>query len=266
MHGRCTTSERHCMDLSVFSLEGRTAIVTGASGGLGKEAALALADVGCDVVIAARNHAALAEVAAAVEKKGRHGLAVQTDITQAADVQRLMARTVERFGQIDILINNAAVAVEKLFIDLTEEEWRRVVDTNLHGTFLCAQAAGKQMIQQGGGRIINVVSVVGLVAVPSLGSYGAAKGGVVQYTRALAAEWARYHVTVNALAPGYFISPMNEERFADPEVLQNTIRRIPMRRLATYDDLTPVLVFLASEAAKYVTGQVLVVDGGWTIL
>lgn len=254
------------MDLSVYSLEGRTAIVTGASGGLGKEAALALADVGCDVVIAARNQQALLEVAAAVEGKGRRCLAVQTDISQATDVQRLIERATASFPRLDILINNAGVAVEKLFADLTEEEWRRVVETNLHGTFLCAQAAGKQMLQQGGGRIINVVSVVGLVAVPLLGAYGAAKGGVIQLTRAMAAEWARYDVTVNALAPGYFISPMNEERFADPAVLQNTIHRIPMRRLATYDDLTPVLVFLASDAARYITGQVIVVDGGWTIL
>jgi gluconate 5-dehydrogenase len=254
------------MDLSVFSLEGRTAIITGASGGLGKEAALALASVGCDVVIAARNREALEHVAAGVQQKGRQCLAVQTDISQAAEVQRLVDRTVERFGRIDILVNNAAIAVEKLFADLTEAEWRRVIDTNLHGTFLCTQAAGKQMIQQGGGRIINVVSVVGLVAVPLLGSYGVAKGGVIQYTRALAAEWARHQISVNALAPGYFVSPMNEERFADPEVLHNTIRRIPMKRLATYDDLTPVLIFLASEAARYMTGQVLVVDGGWTIL
>jgi NAD(P)-dependent dehydrogenase (short-subunit alcohol dehydrogenase family) len=254
------------MNLSVFGLEGRTAIVTGASGGLGKEAALALADVGCDVVIAARNQQALSEVAAAIEEKGRRCLAVQTDITRAAEVRHLIERATASFRRIDILINNAAVAVEKLFADLTEEEWRRVVDTNLHGTFLCAQAAGKQMVEQGGGRIINVVSVVGLVAVPLLGAYGAAKGGVIQFTRALAAEWARFDVTVNALAPGYFISPMNEERFADPEILRNTVRRIPMRRLATYDDLTPVLVFLASDAARYITGQVIVADGGWTIL
>jgi gluconate 5-dehydrogenase len=245
------------MDLAVFSLEGHTAIVTGASGGLGKETALAFAEAGCDVVIAARNRQALEEVAAAVEQKGRRCLALPTDITRAADVQRLVDRTIERFRKVDILVNNAAVAVEKRFSDLTEEEWRRVIDTDLHGTFLCSQAAG---------RIINVVSVVGLVAVPLLGAYGAAKGGVIQFTRALAAEWAPYQITVNAIAPGYFVSPMNQERFADPEILHNTIRRIPMKRLATYDDLTPVLIFLASAAAKYITGQVIVVDGGWTIL
>src|SRR5919108_3721995 len=159
------------MDLSVFSLAGRTAIVTGASGGLGKETALALAEVGCDVVIAARNRQALDEVASAVEQKGRRCLAMPTDITQAADVQRLVDRTIERFGGIDILVNNAAIAVDKPIADLTEAEWRRVIDADLHGPFFCAQAAGKQMMRQGGGRIINVVSVAGLVAVPLLGAY-----------------------------------------------------------------------------------------------
>ena len=121
-------------------------------------------------------------------------------------------------------------------------------------------------MKRGRGRIINIVSVLGLVVVPLVGAYCAAKGGVIQLTRALAVEWARYQITVNALAPGYFISPMNQQAFANPEVLQNTIRRVPLKRLAEYDDLTPVVVFLASDASKYITGQVVVVDGGWTIL
>jgi NAD(P)-dependent dehydrogenase (short-subunit alcohol dehydrogenase family) len=233
---------------------------------LGKETALALADVGCDVVIAARNLPALDDVAAAVERKGRRCLAVKTDVTRAADVRRMVDRALERFRTIDILVNNAGVAVEKPLEEIQEEEWRRVIDTHLHGTFLCAQTVGKEMIARRRGRIINVVSVLGLVAVPLLASYCAAKGGVIQLTRAMALEWARHQITVNAIAPGYFISPMNQERFADPEVLQNTIRRVPLKRLATYDDLTPVIVFLASDASKYMTGQVIVVDGGWTIL
>jgi NAD(P)-dependent dehydrogenase (short-subunit alcohol dehydrogenase family) len=254
------------MDLSVYSLAGQTALVTGASGGLGKETALALADVGCDVVIAARNLPALDDVAAAVERKGRRCLAVKTDVTSAADVRRMVDRALEQFQTIDILVNNAGVAVEKPLEEIQEEEWRRVIDTHLHGTFLCAQTVGKEMIARRRGRIINVVSVLGLVAVPLVASYCAAKGGVIQLTRAMALEWARHQITVNAIAPGYFISPMNQERFADPEVLQNTIRRVPLKRLATYDDLTPVIVFLASDASKYMTGQVIVVDGGWTIL
>ena len=254
------------MDASVFSLEGQTAIVTGASGGLGKETALALADMGCDVVVAARNRVALEEVAAAVEGKGRRCLAVQCDVTQAGDVRRLVDRAVEAFQCIDILVNNAGVAVEKSLEEIREDEWRQVIDTHLHGTFLCAQAVGREMIKRQRGRIINVVSVLGLVVVPLVGSYCAAKGGVIQLTRALALEWARYQITVNAIAPGYFISPMNQEQFSDPAVLQNTIRRVPLKRLATYDDLTPVIVFLASQASQYMTGQVIVVDGGWTIL
>ncbi|RMF92835.1 MAG: glucose 1-dehydrogenase [Nitrospinota bacterium] len=254
------------MDVHYFALTGKTALITGASGGLGAATALAFADVGADVIVASRNKPALEQVAEQVRSRGRQALALQADVSDPHRVEEVVAEAVARCGKIDILVNNAGIAVTGKLESLSPEEWNRSLAVNLNGAFDCAQAVGKVMKKQGGGKIINVASVAGTVAVPHLGAYGTSKAALIHLTRSLALEWARHNITVNALAPGYFLSPMNEQAFADERMLQNTLKRIPLGRLAEMSEITAILIFLASDAANYITGQVIVADGGWTIL
>ncbi len=253
---------------SLFRLDGRTAVVTGASSGLGVVFARALADAGASVVVSARRRERLEALAADIENAGGRALAVSCDVSREEEVERLAARTLERFGRVDVLVANAGVSdpqpAEREALDV----WQRVVSVNLTGVFLCNRRFGAAMLEQGRGSIINVASVLGVVGggqIPQA-SYAASKGGVVNLTRELAAQWARRGVRVNAIGPGWFESEMTEEMFASDQAVRWIRRKTPMGRAGRGEELAGPAVFLASEASSYVTGQILLVDGGWTVV
>lgn len=243
-------------------LAGRVAVVTGAGKGLGRAIALALAEAGADVALSARSEGDLERVAEEVRGRGRRGLAVPTDVTDREAVEALVERTVLELGGLDILVNNAGIVRESPLLETTDEDWDAVIDTNLRGTFLCARAAGRVLTAKGSGKVINLSSNLGLVAVSNLAAYCASKGAVIQLTKALALEWAPFGVQVNCIAPGYFETDMNAAIRARPESLDRLLRRIPARRMGRPEELGPLAVFLASPASDFVTGETVVVDGG----
>jgi NAD(P)-dependent dehydrogenase (short-subunit alcohol dehydrogenase family) len=251
----------------LFDLSGKVAIVTGAGSGLGALFALALAEAGADVVCADLNLEGAGETASTIEQLGRSALAVETNVADEASVQAMFAGTVERFDRLGILVNNAGIAVTGPPEDLTLADWQRVVDVNQTGVFLCAREAARVMIAAGtGGRIINIASILGAVASQPIAAaaYAATKGAVVNLTRDLAVHWAPHNILVNAIGPAYFPTAMTGDAFADPEVVAELSRRAPLGRTGRLEELKGPIVFLASDAASYVTGQTLFVDGGWT--
>ena len=253
---------------ALFSLAGRVALVTGASSGLGVTFARALAAAGASVVLAARRGDRIASLAKELEGAGAAALAVPCDVAREADVDALVARTCERFGRLDVLVNNAGIVHVGPAEDEALDRFREIVDVNLVGAFTCAQRAGRVMLEAGSGVIVNVASVLGLVASGQVrqASYCATKGALVNLTRELGAQWARRGVRVNALAPGWFESEMTADMFADERSLRWMRSRDPMGRAGRAEELVGPLLFLASDASSYVTGQVLAVDGGWTIV
>lgn len=241
----------------LFDLTGKRALVTGASGGLGRHFALVLARAGADVTVAARRTDALAQTCTLMGAEGLQGRALTMDVTDAASVAAAFAG-----DAFDIVINNAGVAHDGTALDMELPDWSRVIDTNLTGVFVVAQAAAKSLIAAGrGGSIVNVASITGLRVAGNLAAYATAKAGVVQLSRALALEWARYGIRVNALCPGYIETDLNRAFFATGAGATLT-RRIPQRRLGRMDDLDGPLLLLASDAGRYMTGTELVVDGG----
>jgi NAD(P)-dependent dehydrogenase (short-subunit alcohol dehydrogenase family) len=254
-------SSRSVRDL--FNLSGRVAIVTGGSIGLGRQIAEGLAEMGANLVLCARKKERCQQAAEELQQLGVKTLALGGDVKNPADIHAVVDAAFSQFGRIDILVNNAGISWGAPVEEMSLEDWNKVIETNLTGTFLCAQAVGKVMIKQGRGKIINIASVAGLGGappeLPAIG-YHASKGGVISFTKDLACKWAMHNIQVNAIAPGWFPTHMSNK------VLEHNgkffLSQIPMRRFGNDHDLKGAAVFLASDASDYVTGHVLVVDGG----
>jgi NAD(P)-dependent dehydrogenase (short-subunit alcohol dehydrogenase family) len=249
----------------LFGLDGDVAFITGGGGAVGAATALAYARVGAAVVLADRGHAAAERVAAAVKGVGGQALAVDVDVTDEGSVRAAVERTLREFGKIDVLVNNAGIAIRKAAQDLTTADWNAVMDVNVTGYFLCARAVGPGMIARRSGRIINVASIMGFRGNPIAANlaYNTSKGAVVNFTRALAGEWAAHGIRVNGIAPTYLLTPLTEKLLANREVTARIEARTPMGKVGAPDDLAGAMLYLASSASGLVTGHTLAVDGGW---
>jgi len=255
------------MILDKFSLAGQVGIVTGAGQGLGKTFALAFADAGADVVVAELKPETGEQTAGAVRAIGRRSIAVQTDVRRRDSIAAMVKRTIEEFGRIDFLMNNAGITKWGNAEDVSEADWREVIEVNLNGLFFCCQEVGRHMIERRSGRIINIASMSGLIVnrPQAQASYNASKAAVIHLTKSLAAEWAPHGIRVNAIAPGYMDTPMAKPFFKDPKCGGLWLDWTPLKRPGKPEELAPLAVFLASEASSFVTGAVLVADGGYTV-
>jgi 2-deoxy-D-gluconate 3-dehydrogenase len=238
------------------------AVVTGASRGLGRAIALALASAGAGVALAARSKADLEETARLIDGAGGRAAVIPTDVASYPVVEALMKAAVDQLGGLDIVVNNSGVANPKPLAETSPEEWRAVLDVNLSGVFYGCRAAAPYLIAQRRGKVINLASVLGQVGLPNYTVYGATKGGVIAMTRTLGVEWARHNVQVNAIAPGWFVTEMNQAAFADPRINERLTRDIPARRTGRTEEIGPLAVFLASSGSDFMTGQTLFLDGG----
>jgi NAD(P)-dependent dehydrogenase (short-subunit alcohol dehydrogenase family) len=249
----------------MFDLSGQVALVTGGSRGLGREMAFALAEHGADLVLCSRNPAEVEGSAAEIAREtGRRVVGLQADVTQRCDVEDLVEATVTRFGRLDILVNNAGAGLRKPLLDLKDEEWSRIIGVCLDGPFLVARTAVPHMVRSGYGRIVNISSALGAIALPERGAYCAAKGGLIQLTKVMALEWAEHGITVNALCPGPFKTPYNLRLQENPALFESYLNLIPQHRWGELSEIRAAAVFLASREASFVTGTALYVDGGWT--
>jgi NAD(P)-dependent dehydrogenase (short-subunit alcohol dehydrogenase family) len=253
------------MSLDVFKLNGRVAIVTGSKRGLGFVMAQALAEAGASVVVTSRTLEDAQQSASMIaEATGQHTLGLAVDVTRAEQVEAMVQDVVKEFGRIDILVNNAGINIRKPITEFDEESWDLVQNTNLKAPFLCARAVGRVMKEQRYGRVINLASMLGMVALPERGAYCSSKGGLIQLTKVLALEWAAYNITVNALCPGPFATELNTLVMNNPQANQFFLNHIALGRWGKPEELKGAIVFLASDAASFMTGANLVIDGGWT--
>lgn len=252
-------------EMPSLRLDGRAALVTGGSRGLGLGMALALAHSGADVALAARSEGQLAEAADLVRETGREAFVVPTDVSNVASVQQMVQETVAHFGRLDILVNAAGINIRQPAADFSEADWEALLSVNLKGAFFACQAAGAVMRERGGGKIINLGSLSFEIVVPNIALYAVSKGGLRQLTRALAVEWAKDNVQVNAIAPGRFWTAMTDAVFSNDALYESAVSVIPQGRPGVPADLAGATVLLASAASDYITGQTIVVDGGWLV-
>jgi NAD(P)-dependent dehydrogenase (short-subunit alcohol dehydrogenase family) len=253
------------MILDLFRLDGRVALVTGGNRGLGLAMSRALAEAGADVVLTSRDEErAITAAAEIAQGTGRRIVGLGVDVTSADQIEAMVERVTKDFGRLDILVNNAGINVRKPVEEFDEASWDAVQATNLKAPFLCARAVAAIMKEQKYGRVINVASMLGLVALPERIAYCSSKGGVIQLTRVLALEWAKHNITVNAICPGPFATEINTPVLNNPEANQFFLDHIPLGRWAEPQEIGGAIVFLASQAASFMTGSALVIDGGWT--
>jgi NAD(P)-dependent dehydrogenase (short-subunit alcohol dehydrogenase family) len=247
----------------IFSLEGKVAVVIGGTSGIGLALSLGLADAGADVVATARRQQQVDETAAEIERRGRKTLRLASDVCNRASLEQLLAATLDKFGKVDILINCAGKIKRTPTLTMPEEEWTDIIDTNLTGTLRACQIFGKPMLERGYGRIINISSLNAFAALAEVAAYAASKAGVASLTRSLAVEWSKKRVTVNAIAPGVFRTALNADLLDKSPRGQELLMRTPMGRFGKTEEVVGAAIYLASDAASFVTGQSLVVDGGF---
>jgi NAD(P)-dependent dehydrogenase (short-subunit alcohol dehydrogenase family) len=247
-----------------FSLNGEVAIVTGARRGIGKAIALTLAGAGADVAVCdlVDDDGQLQAVAGEIEKLGRRSLPIKVDTSKRAEVETMVQKVLDRFGQIDILMNNAGILIRSSLLDLPEEDWDRLMAVDLKSYYLCAQAVGRHMVERKRGRIVNTASQFAFRTMPGMGPYSIAKAGVVMLTRALAQELSKHGIRVNAIAPGLVKTEFSRESWINPDFVKQYSAQMPLGRMGETTDLTGAAVFLASDASAYVTGHTILIDGG----
>lgn len=251
------------MILEKMSLKGKAGIVTGASRGLGKGIAIGLAQAGADLAITSREMKRIEKVAEEIKSWGGKVLPLQVDVARKEDIDIMVEKTLEKFGKIDFLFNNAGRITRVPSEDFSERDWDEELNVNLKGTFLCCQAVGRVMIKQKRGKIINISSIASFIGGKNISAYVASKGGISQLTKSLASDWAKYNIRVNAIGPGYFMTDLTEPLRKDPKRFSAINVRIPLGRWGEPEDLAGIAVFLASDASDYITGQTIFVDGGW---
>lgn len=249
--------------LNKFKLDGKVALVTGASGGLGQAIAVALAEAGADLAVHSHHESGSAETCSLIDKTGKSPLAVFGEMSDKGVPRKLVDEVVNRFGRVDILINNAGMIRRTPAIDFSEEDWSTVLEVNLSSVFRLSQAAGRKMIEQGSGKIVNIASLLSFQGGITVPAYTASKSGVAGLTKAFANEWAKFNINVNAIAPGYMETNNTTALRADETRNRQILERIPAGRWGAADDLAGAAVFLSSSAADYLQGHILVVDGGW---